>query len=272
MDIVIQALRLGAFDFIEKPFHVEVLRVAINRCCSFRRLQVEKARLEIRKVSLSMGIPSALNELLTTVTGDLLLLEDALGPVPEAKTLFTKIWNDMLKVLNILKRIEDFCGFSPRARRVSAVDLNGIVNEVISFIGTPWEEQMRMKGHPCQIVKELGGLKPLLAEPQELRDILMNLIVSATNSMPKGGVLTITTAMEGGETVVKVKDTGPGGMDMARIRLFEPLYMAKTNPSYEGTGLGLFLVKYIINNHGGRVSVEHEPLKGTTFTIKLPIC
>jgi signal transduction histidine kinase len=85
--------------------------------------------------------------------------------------------------------------------------------------------------------------------------------------MPEGGTLAVRTTSAPGGVVVEVADTGPGLTDDQRTRLFTPHYTTKKG----GTGLGLAIVQGIVSDHGGRVEVQSEPGRGTTFTLFLPL-
>ncbi len=113
------------------------------------------------------------------------------------------------------------------------------------------------------------------AVPIQIQQVLMNLILNARNAMlPKGGVLTIEAGDTADAVGIKVSDTGIGIRPADLNRIFEPFFTIKADdksPSGKcGTGLGLTLCKKMIDEHGGRISVESEPSKGSTFTVTLP--
>ncbi|MGZ7164231.1 MAG: ATP-binding protein, partial [Halobacteriota archaeon] len=90
--------------------------------------------------------------------------------------------------------------------------------------------------------------------------------LNAVQAMPNGGTLTISAATDDGSVMVSVHDTGVGIPDDIRDKLFTPLFTAKA----KGTGLGLAVVKRIVDAHGGTITFESEEGKGTTFTVTLP--
>jgi signal transduction histidine kinase len=101
-----------------------------------------------------------------------------------------------------------------------------------------------------------------------LRRVLENLARNAVQAMPQGGALTLAAGQEDGHVVLTVGDTGVGMDAAVRARLFQPFF---TQGKAEGTGLGLPIVKRIVEAHGGTVRVESEPGKGTTFVVRLPV-
>jgi two-component system phosphate regulon sensor histidine kinase PhoR len=109
-------------------------------------------------------------------------------------------------------------------------------------------------------------------DPGALRRIVDNLVVNALTYTPRGGRVAVTLSMEAGEAVLRVADTGigipPGDLD----RIFERFYRVDKarSRSAGGTGLGLSIVKHAVGLHGGRVGVESELGKGSTFTVRIP--
>jgi two-component system, NtrC family, nitrogen regulation sensor histidine kinase NtrY len=109
------------------------------------------------------------------------------------------------------------------------------------------------------------NLRTVQADPEQIARALRNLVLNAIDAMPEGGTLTLrTSAIEGGARL-EVTDTGHGLTPEECQRLFTPYYTTKTH----GTGLGLAIVQSVISDHGGRISVESEKSRGTTFRIEL---
>ncbi|PLX31088.1 MAG: hypothetical protein C0600_06620 [Ignavibacteria bacterium] len=111
------------------------------------------------------------------------------------------------------------------------------------------------------------------AEPLRIRRVLLNLIDNAVKYNRKNGNVTMTMAREGDMVAVAVSDTGIGIPEEALPRLFERFYRVNDTESSgaKGTGLGLYLVHWIVKNHGGAITVDSERGKGSTFTVHLPI-
>jgi PAS domain S-box-containing protein len=139
----------------------------------------------------------------------------------------------------------------------------------------PWLEQLTgeaesllANGHDLRL--ELGHPPPrVIADPHQMHQILMNLILNARDAMPDGGTLTIRAVRKQAERLahISVKDTGCG-MDAETLRqVFEPLFTTKKS----GTGLGLAVAHQMVHRHGGEIFAESSPGKGTTFHILLPL-
>jgi CheY-like chemotaxis protein len=115
------------------------------------------------------------------------------------------------------------------------------------------------------------SLPPAIGDVNQLELAILNLSINARDAMPGGGVLTIATAIASGEpntVTIAVSDTGCGMPPEVAERAFDPFYTTK--PVGKGTGLGLSQVYGIVKQSGGDVTLESEPGKGTTVTLRLP--
>jgi len=117
-------------------------------------------------------------------------------------------------------------------------------------------------------------LPQLRVDRQRLGQVFTNLIINATQAMPRGGQLSLQTQLasaqngqKADEIIVTIADTGPGIPAEAQHQIFEPFFTTKAR----GTGLGLTVTRRIIEEHGGLISIESEATKGTRFIISLPI-
>ena len=174
------------------------------------------------------------------------------------QTLLSEL--DTLKV--IIGRFGDFARMPPP--RFEAVDLNEIVFRSMKL----FDAQFRAGG-PATISSEVDcdpNLGQIDADPDLLNRALQNLILNAIDAMPAGGNLRIRTRRLNGRVHLEVSDSGGGLTQEERERLFTPYYTTKQH----GTGLGLAIVQSVVSDHGGKISVESEPDRGTTFRVELP--
>ena len=162
--------------------------------------------------------------------------------------------------------------------RPQVIDLGTVITAV--------EEMLRRTiGEHVELVISLAGdLWPILADPGQLEQVLVNLAVNARDAMPEGGTLTIDTAnvtvdadtiaggsmaRKGRNVRLRVSDTGTGIPADVAQHVFEPFFTTK--PDGSGTGLGLATVYGILTQAGGNIRIYSEPGHGTTFTITLPV-
>jgi two-component system cell cycle sensor histidine kinase/response regulator CckA len=145
------------------------------------------------------------------------------------------------------------------------IDINDVVQDYLSMLE-------RLVGDDVQIVARLGDALPMVnADPGQLGQVLLNLVVNARDAMPDGGRLTIETQTErvgnGLRVVLRVGDTGIG-MDRETVRhIFEPFFTTKEQG--KGTGLGLSTVHGIVKQSGGVIEVDSAPGEGSTFAVFL---
>jgi signal transduction histidine kinase len=111
-----------------------------------------------------------------------------------------------------------------------------------------------------------------VGDPDHLERILLNLLSNACKFSNPGGVVTLSVEEDAGEVVLRVRDRGVGVAPEHRERIFERFFQVESGPRrrFEGTGVGLAIVKELVELHRGRVTVESEPGVGTTFTVRLP--
>jgi len=147
-------------------------------------------------------------------------------------------------------------------------DLNNVVEDTLALFARPLEKS------GVGIQKNLGKLPPIKGSADQFRQLLSNLVVNAKDSMKAGGKLIIQTseirAMDGLHSSLKlvVADTGAGIPPELQKSMFEPFISTKGE---KGTGLGLWIVKGIVENHGGRIRVRSTVGKGTVFKLTFPI-
>ena len=171
-----------------------------------------------------------------------------------AATLLAELAN----LKTIINRFSDFSKMPPPERQ--STNLNEIVRGVMKL----FEAQLVAQN----VVAHLDLDERLLiieADPAQLHRALQNLVLNALDVMPAGGTLTVRTRRTDGSVLLEVSDTGYGLTKEECERLFTPYYTTKQH----GTGLGLAIVQSVISDHGGRISVESEPGRGTTFRIEL---
>jgi signal transduction histidine kinase len=169
-------------------------------------------------------------------------------------TLLAELSN--LKV--IIGRFSDFAKMP--APEMQPVNFNEIVPAAMRL----FEAQLAKAGIRASMLLD-PAVRPVSADEEQMMRALRNLILNAVDAMPGGGTLTVRTIALGAGLRLEVSDTGQGLTPEECERLFTPYYTTKTH----GTGLGLAIVQSVVSDHHGRIAVESEKGKGTTFRIDL---
>ncbi len=145
---------------------------------------------------------------------------------------------------------------------LAEVDINQILRDVRKLLSHGiLSSQIRLIGNLAE------PLPTTLGDANQLKQAFLNIITNAIQSLPDGGVITVTTSQKGGSIVVRIEDTGPGIPGDIMSKLFVPFFTTRK----AGSGLGLAVTKRIIDNHGGDIEVMSEGGKGTAFNISIPI-
>ena len=229
-------------------------------------LEQDRARQEEQGAlvgTIASGIAHEIRNPLSTLRMNLQLLrEDWADPITEREQKGLKRIDVLLRETARLENVvSDFVHFaSGHALRLQKTDLNDLAGELLDFLA-PQAERARVRLHR-DFARPLPSVD---ADPNLLRQALLNLLVNAQQVMPSGGDLTVRTAENGRFVRLSVRDTGPGIPPEHREKIFN-LYFS-TKPG--GTGLGLPMVKKIVEEHGGEMEVESVPGQGATFTICL---
>jgi len=146
----------------------------------------------------------------------------------------------------------------------SNVNLNNLVNEGLYFL------ESRCAKEGIELVRSLNtDIPEIIADPSQLHQVLVNLIVNSLQAMPEGGVLTIRTNFSKSYVSLIIEDTGTGMSDEVKKQMFIPFFTTKDVG--QGTGIGLSVVHGIVTSHGGSIIVESNINKGTLFEVQLPI-
>jgi len=170
--------------------------------------------------------------------------------------------SELENLKTIVARFSDFAKMPPP--QLQAVNVNDVVRDVLRLLEAQFSAVGRPPITPEPYLNEQVGA--IQADPELLRRAFQNLVLNAMDAMPSGGTLSVRTAKHNGGVRLEVSDTGAGLTREERERLFTPYYTTKQH----GTGLGLAIVQSVVSDHGGRISVESEPGRGTTFAIELP--
>jgi two-component system NtrC family sensor kinase len=209
---------------------------------------------------LAAGVAHEINNPLTCVlTNSSLLLEDLPPDDPRREDLQT-IVDETLRCRKIVKGLLDFARQTKPQKQ--NLDLNKVAEDVLSLVKNQASFQnitMRTELDP--------NLPSVLADADQMRQVVLNIILNAADAMPQGGALRIRSYFESksNQVILRISDTGPGVPVEIQDKLFEPFFTTKKT----GTGLGLAIAYGIMERHKGALKVESSPGHGTTIVVVL---
>ena len=153
--------------------------------------------------------------------------------------------------------------------RMEPVDLVALTEEVLVLL------EREMMKYRVQVEREFAEVPKVLANPGQIQQVLLNLMVNARQAMPEGGrlILRLTHDESAGLVDLMVRDTGCGMPPEVLRKIFEPHFSTKSGPDETGkggSGLGLCSCREIVEAHRGRIRVESAPGRGTAITVRLP--
>ena len=211
---------------------------------------------------LAAGVAHELNEPLGNILGFAQLAKRSPGLPKQAEQDMDKILKASLNAREVIRKMLAFA--RPQPLQKKKVSLNQIIEEGLYFF------ESRCAKEEIQISLDLAPELPeVYADPVQLNQVLVNLVINALQAMPTGGRLRIQTLAARDHVSLIVEDSGPGMTDAVLKQIFTPFFTTKEVG--QGTGLGLPVVHGIITSHGGTIQVNSQVGRGTRFEIDLPL-
>jgi two-component system NtrC family sensor kinase len=164
------------------------------------------------------------------------------------------------RVKQIVLDLKDFAQIDENT--MQETDFNQLLRKAINIV----RNQLK---YVAQLDIQLGELPLVCCNPQQISQVVTNLLINAAQSMTVKGTIMVKSWREQDQVLFKVADTGSGISPEIIKRIFEPFFTTK--PAGKGTGLGLTIVYDNVRKHYGEIALESEPGKGTVFTVRLPI-
>jgi two-component system sensor histidine kinase AtoS len=184
----------------------------------------------------------------------------------EDKEVLAKVIDEIKRIESLIKGLLNFA--RPPQPQFAKTDVNAVLESVAGLV---LQNQSSIPGasRSITLVRDLDSRLPeIMADPMQLRQVFMNLLLNAVDAMKDGGDLGIKTRFDAANQSVRVElsDTGRGIDAAVMGKLFQPFFTTKS----KGTGLGLAISKRLIEDHGGRIGIEQNASGGATFITTLP--
>jgi signal transduction histidine kinase len=249
-----------------------IAAVAREVALTVERKDVEQERAQLQQQlihadrlatigQLAAGVAHELNEPLGGILGFAQLAQKCPDLPESAARDVEKIVTGALYAREVIKKLMVFARQVPASKTL--VNLNQVIEDGLYFL------EARCEKAGTRVVRELApDLPQIHADPAQLKQVLVNLVVNAVQAMPEGGTLTVSTCARGSNVSLMVRDTGIGMSEDILGKIFLPFFTTKDVS--EGTGLGLSVVHGIVCSHGGAIDVQSQPGQGTQFDIRLP--
>jgi two-component system, sporulation sensor kinase E len=208
---------------------------------------------------LTAGVAHEVRNPLGIIRASVQLMEDAECSRERVTGAAEVIKQEIDRLDRVIKALLDFG--RPAAPTMRPVAVAQVLEDVALFSRT-----FASRAHVKVIEHYVPDVPEVMADPEQLKQVFVNLISNAVQAMSGGGTLTIDTGYEDGFVFVRFTDTGPGIPEGVLGKIFDPFVSTRD----DGTGLGLTIVHRIVDDHDGHIEVASEPDVGTAFTIWLP--
>jgi PAS domain S-box-containing protein len=247
-------------------YSVTVLR-DFSSIRKLEQLKTERRMLEIEKFAsagrLAATIAHEVNNPMEAIKNSIYLLSNKVRP--EAEPIYDILKSETERVARIVRQM---LGLYRNQEAVKPVDINGLLEDTLLLLAR------QLQRANVEVETDLRKLPDAVVASDQLRQVFSNLVINAKDAMPSGGKLRVRTRhIPGPDRLhgfirILIADTGTGIPQDIVKSIFEPFVTTKGE---KGTGLGLWIVKGIIANHGGKIGVRSKVGKGTIFKIDIPV-
>lgn len=207
---------------------------------------------------LASSVAHDINNALGIITGNLGSLRRIEGLAPDDRQAVIDIEEAAGRLGNLVQRLRD-AGGRPGRSQARDLDLAAVVTEVVGLT------RLHRRVRHCRVRVEADKPVGVRADPGLFEPVLLNLVLNAADATNGRGTIEVRVRAEGESALLEVHDDGPGIPEDFRARVFEPFHTTKA----EGSGLGLFSVKSMIEAAGGTVDVDNSPLGGVCLRVAL---
>ena len=259
---------------------VRVKRMRFNNRLAFlvnltrieKRKQKEKENLHSKKqealITMALGLNQALRPHIESIINYVVDLKTVMEPETNVlKANLEKIEHASNKVLLMIQKLESISKREDDESKIILLDLKKIVKDAVKLTISTLKDHSEEDEFKINFKTYLRSVSPVKADPEEIRELIVNLIQNAAHSMPEGGDIYLTTEENAGFANIYIQDNGVGISDQVKERIYDPFFTTRDN----GVGLGLSLSSSIVNRHGGEMEISSRENQGTVIHVKLPL-
>jgi signal transduction histidine kinase len=273
LEVAVEAMKAGAYDFLPKPFKPTELRAVVRRGVEHRSAALRASALlhgrapapELHLAMLAHQFKAPLAVLRQCVE---VVLQGYAGDISARARGMIEIAaqraDQMMKFVDdwlVLSRLEQGKGI----QEVKTVNVAELVRSAVERVRQQAAAE-KLTIRPV-VAADAGTIR---ADPDALDELLASILDNAVRYTPAGGSVTVAVDGTAEETRIAVRDTGPGISPEDMEHIFEPFYRGKAQKGIPGTGLGLPIARRIAEAHGGRIEVATAPGEGSEFRIYIP--
>jgi signal transduction histidine kinase len=229
-------------------------------------LKMQRTEQMVVVGELAAGLAHEIKNPLAGIKVAMQVLSEEASLSEEDRGVVRKVTQEVVRLESLMKNFLNFA--RPSKPQLTALNVNNLINTILAFyVKSRAVSPDRPNG--IRIEKELHPVPETMADPMQLQQIFLNLVLNAVDAMPNGGTLSVRTFFEKdpGLIHVEISDTGKGISREHADKIFQPFFTTKP----KGTGLGLAITKQLIEQHGGSIAAGGNSSGGAIFEIKLPL-
>lgn len=211
--------------------------------------------------TLAAGVAHEVNNPLASISSLIQIMQSEDNLPKETREKLDLMSSQIRRITQVTNDMTNFASARPAAR--ASVEIIKIVESSLRL--ARFDKSFQELKVVTNFANDVG---PFVADPDQLQQVVLNLLLNARDAMPDGGHLAISTQRHGDEVSISIADSGCGIDKVAAQHIFDPFYTTK--PAGKGTGLGLAVCYGIVTAHGGRIELADNVPSGTIFNVYLP--
>jgi two-component system sensor histidine kinase/response regulator len=284
IEVAVEAIRRGAYDFLSKPFTSDELLVAVGQGLERRQLKAIEARteelarakdelerLDAEKSQLMLKVAHELRAPVAAIQSYINLMLTGYIAADEINPTLARVQERLQEMLDLTSDLLELAQLKQAKEQVAAEASPQQMAEILASVCELFQEQAQEKRQSLHV--EIRDRPILMADGDHLRQIWTNLISNAIKYTPEGGRIEVSLEADEQRAIGSVADSGIGIAEEDMANLFQEFFrteQAKASGEI-GTGLGLSIVKQIVESYGGEIEVTSKLGRGSRFTFVLPL-